>query len=294
VSPETPTAERELQKVHAILDKLNQLGGIPLRPCLDCPAKDLTNDQRRDDNGEEYLMHLYLQELEYWEKQLSLWRRFATRREQDKEPALSQLEPADAVAALVHYLRGHLQRDLQDRAKPGSEIWPDYSQMVFYRSFIDDVFELLPDFEALLRDLRRGKAPTTTPEEPAVTTETLRQDYKLGHRHAWMDLWMHSRDTLESPDYQDPILGLNLPTRRKKQRAAAQSTAKTVKGDDLKRSRRPAAIAARNKLSHSSRTARSKALTKRARAKLGEGSITDASGLLRRSARIAGRNFGSE
>jgi hypothetical protein len=302
VSPETPTAERELQKIYAIFNELKQLGGIPSRPCLDRRAEHLTDAQRRDDNGEEYLMNLYLQELVYWEKQLRLWRRFAKRREQDKEPGTSQLDPADAVAALIDYLRGHLQRDLQDRDKPGSEIWPEYGQMVFYRSFINDVLQLLPEFEVLLRELRRGgKSPTTAPEEPAVTTETLRQDYKLVHRPGWMDLWMHAQGSLEfledearwAPKKQQTSeLNMNRTTRKKKQSAAAQSTAKTTKGDDVKRSRRPAAIAARNTLTHSLRTVRSKSLTKRARAKLGEGSITDASGLLR-SARIAGRNFQS-
>jgi hypothetical protein len=173
--------------------------------------------------------------------------------------------------------------------------------MVFYRSFIDDVLQLLPEFEVLLRELRRGdKSPTTAPEEPVVTTETLRQDYKLVHRPGWMDLWMHAQGSLEFledevrwvPKKQTSELNVNHTTRKKKHSDAAQSTAKAVKGDDLKRSRRPAAIAARNKLNHSLRTVRSKALTKRARAKLGEGSIADASGL-RRSARIAGRNFQS-
>jgi hypothetical protein len=65
VSPETPTAEKGLQKIHAIFNELKQLGGIPSRPCLDCRAEHLTDAQRRDDNGEEYLMNLYLQELVY-------------------------------------------------------------------------------------------------------------------------------------------------------------------------------------------------------------------------------------
>ncbi|KAK4102576.1 hypothetical protein N658DRAFT_485358 [Parathielavia hyrcaniae] len=137
-TPETPTVDKERSKGRDLFDELT-----------DHQAEDLTDAQRGDDNGEKTIMHLYVEEWAYWQAQLKLWRRFAKRRGQDGVLDLHDLEPVDVVAAFVTYLREHLQRDMEDRAKPGCEIWPDYSHMVFHRSFIDDVLEALPPAEAL-------------------------------------------------------------------------------------------------------------------------------------------------
>jgi hypothetical protein len=183
-------------KARELFDELVGLGGIPLRPWADHRVEHLSDAERGDDNGDKHIMRLYLEDSLYWQTQLKLWRRFTKRRGQDGEPDLRDLDPVDAVAAFITYLRGHLQRDMEDRARPGCEIWPDYSQMVFHRSFINDVLETLPAAEALRRQLQSERGHEAAFGEPPVTREGLHEEYKLPRDRSWMDFWLHSQNSL--------------------------------------------------------------------------------------------------
>ncbi|KAK3293378.1 uncharacterized protein B0H64DRAFT_404175 [Chaetomium fimeti] len=196
LSPETPSAEKGSLDARKPFDELVELGGIPLRPWVDYRPEDLTDAQRGDDNGEEYMMCRYMDEKMYWQAQLRLWKRFAKRRSQDSESDLHSLEPIAAVTAFTTYLRGHLQRDMEDRVGPGREIWPDYIDMEWHREFIEDIVKNLPTAESLLKELRKENCDESTPEAPKVTREGLIEEYNIPHRQLWMKLWGHSQESL--------------------------------------------------------------------------------------------------
>jgi hypothetical protein len=204
-------------KARELFDGLVGLGGIPLRPWIDYRVEDLSDAERGDANGDKHIMRLYLEDSLYWQTQLKLWRRFAKRRGQGGEPDLRDLDPVGAVAASITYLRGHLQRDMEDRARPGCEIWPDYSPMVFHRSFIDDVLESLPAAEALRSQLESKRGHGAALREPPVTREELHEEYKLPRGRSWMDLWLHSQKSL-GPSQNSPELGQSTPPRPSKRR----------------------------------------------------------------------------
>jgi hypothetical protein len=188
-------------KVRKTYDELAELGGIPPRPLLDFQAENLTDEQREDDDGELCLINLFLDEGAYWERQLRLWKRFMQRRKQDGEPDIRDLDRIDAVAAFVGYLRGHLQRDMLDRAEPWVEQqkwWLDYTAMSSQRFFIENILDSLPAAEALLQQLRNETAEIL-PEEPEVTSEGLRKEYDIPHLNAWYDIWMQIESAVPEP-----------------------------------------------------------------------------------------------
>jgi hypothetical protein len=203
-----------------------------------------------------HIMRLYLEDSLYWQTQLKLWRRFTKRRGQDGEPDLRELDPVDAVAAFITYLRGHLQRDMEDRARPGCEIRPDYSQMVFHRSFIDDLLESLPAAEALRRQLQSERGHETALREPPVTREGLHEEYKLPRDRSWMDFWLHSQNSLgPSPKTPERQSTSSRPSKRRGGREA---------DEEDEGGRPPKRIASGSKLNlESSEPARSTSVTRR-------------------------------
>jgi len=103
-----------------VLDELVELGGVPLRPWVEYRGEAPPERKRHDSDEEaEHLMRLYMRDQVYWSTQVKVWARYAKRRKLDCEPDLRGVQPADAVAGFIVYLRGHLHRDLEDRAKPG-------------------------------------------------------------------------------------------------------------------------------------------------------------------------------
>jgi hypothetical protein len=196
LTPETPSAEKERLKARKVFDEFIELGAVPPRPWVDYQAEDLTDSQRGDDNGEEHIMSLYLKDRWFWRIPLRLWTRFAKRRSQDGESHLGDLDPIDAVAAFTAYLRGHLQRDLEHRVKPGCEIWGGYTHMTWHRDFIEDIVKVLPAAEAQLRQLRIENGDANAVKDPGVTSEGLNKEYKIPHRRVWMEIWEQSQESL--------------------------------------------------------------------------------------------------
>jgi hypothetical protein len=192
-------------------------------------------------------MNLYRQDSESWQNQLTLWRRFSKRRSQDGEPDLRDLEPAEAVAAFITYLRGHLQRDMQDRTKPGCEIWSGFGQMVFHSVFIDKILKLLPPITALGRRLRNQESgEPAPPREPEVTTKGLRKKYNIPKNPSWMDAWTHPQLPLPASEPEPP----RSPKRQGGDRSEADDARPRVKRqrdspsqDDARPSKRPASHA---------------------------------------------------
>lgn len=196
LSPETPSAEKERIKARKPFDELVELGGIPLRPWIDFRAEELTDAQLGDDNVEGWMQLRYMDEERYWQTQMRLWRRFAKRRSQDSESSLQSLEPIAAVTAFITYLRGHLQRDMEERVKPGCEIWPDYLDMEWHRDFIENIVTTLPLADALLKQLRKDNGDGSAPEVPEVTFEGLMEEYNVPDRVLWFQLWNRIQESL--------------------------------------------------------------------------------------------------
>lgn len=138
---------------------------------------------------------------------MRLWRRFAKRRSQDSEPSLRTLEPMAAVTAFIAYLRGHLQRDMEDRVKPGYEIWADYSRMEWHREFIENIVEALPLAVALLKQLRRDAGDGDALEAPEVTREGLMEEFNIPHPFIWMDLWNRTQASFSDSELES-LLGV--------------------------------------------------------------------------------------
>ncbi|KAH6848395.1 hypothetical protein B0I37DRAFT_163566 [Chaetomium sp. MPI-CAGE-AT-0009] len=204
LSPETPSAENERLNARKLFDEIVELGGIPLRPFLEYRFEDLTDSQRGDDNGEEYMRCRYMDEGMYWRAQLRLWTRFAQRRRQDSDSSLHSLDPTTTVAAFTTYLRGHLQRDMEDREYPGCEVWSGYLKMEHHRRFIELVVENLPLSEALLRQLRKESGDGSV-AEVEVTRESLNKEYNIPHSNLWEELWDHTQSSLANSE-AEPLL----------------------------------------------------------------------------------------
>lgn len=202
LTPEIQSVEDERAKARRPFDEVIELGGIPLRPWTDYRAEELTEAQLSDDNGEKHIMCLYMDDYQYWQAHLGLWRRFAKRRTLDGEPDLRDLEPVDAMAAFTAYMRGHLQRDMQDRAKPGCEIWSFYASMTAHRHMIEDIVALLPPAEALLRQLREDKGVDDALTDFEVTSEGLRKEYNIPPSRLWMNLWFDTQDSLSAAELE--------------------------------------------------------------------------------------------
>ncbi len=187
-------------------DELVEVGGVPMRPWADCHHEDLTEAQRGDDDGERHIANFYYQELYYWEDQMKLWRRFGKRRAMDDLPSLRDLSPIDAVAAFITYLRGHLEMDLENRAKPGCEVWHAFGSMSQHRSFIHKVVAMLPAFENQHRRLRAEAGDETAMDDPELTVEGLKEEYNIPGWHIPNDsLWIHRQSSVTPRSTPPPL-----------------------------------------------------------------------------------------
>ncbi|AEO71635.1 uncharacterized protein THITE_116905 [Thermothielavioides terrestris NRRL 8126] len=195
--PEERTIEGERLEALQLRDELVELGGIPLRPWVEFDAEGLTDEQRGDDNGEWRIMDLYLTEAEARRTELKLWRRFAKRRAMDGEPDFRSVDQVDLLVAFIAYLRGHLQRDMEDRTKPGFEVWDTYLQFSYYRDVIDDMARVLPLAERRLHILRSERGDPPAVEEVEVTTESLIKEYNLPEAGMWVWMWQYSQEEAE-------------------------------------------------------------------------------------------------
>lgn len=178
--------------MRSLYDELAELGGIPGRPWVDYRAEGLTDEQRGDDDGEEYIISLYLNEWIYWQEQLRLWKRYMQRRRQDGEPDVRDVDRFDVVAAFVAYLRGHLQRDMQERAEAAISrggVWLSYSEMAKQRWLIKHILESLPAAEALLRRMRSERGDEAALRETEVTSKGLEKEYNIPGQETWVELW---------------------------------------------------------------------------------------------------------
>ena len=156
------------------------------------PVEDLTDAQRANDDGEEYLIEFYFQEQTYWLSQMKLWKRFAKRRGMDGLPDLRDLAPVDAVAALTAYMRLHLKMDSEDRDVPGCERWPNSNAHSHQRWFIFSIVDLLPEVERLLRRLRAEAGDESELDGPEVTAKDLKKEYNIPPPRMMTDhLWEH-------------------------------------------------------------------------------------------------------
>lgn len=176
---------------------------MPLRPWVEYRAEDLPEWKRGDsDKEEEHLMRLYMRDQVYWSSQVKIWARYAKRRKLDCEPDLRDVEPVDAVAAFIVYLKGHLQRDSEDRARPGREVWGDYTCMTSHRDLMEDMVETLAEAVAVLRRLRSERGEENGPDDLAVTVEGLRKEYNIPRRQIWPDLWERNQVSVPAPELE--------------------------------------------------------------------------------------------
>lgn len=147
-------------------------------------------------------MRLYMRDQVYWGGQVKIWTRYAKRRKLDCEPDLRDAEPVAALAAFTVYLKGHLQRDSKDRARPGREVWGDYTCMMSHRDLMEDMVETLAEAVAVLRRLRSERGEENGLDILAVTVEELRKEYNIPRRQVWPDLWERNQASLPAPELE--------------------------------------------------------------------------------------------
>ena len=163
-------------------------------------------------------MRLYMRDQVYWSTQVKVWARYAKRRKLDCEPDLRGVQPADAVAGFIVYLRGHLHRDLEDRAKPGCKVWGDYTCMTSHRDLIEDMVESLADAIAFRRRQRSENGEEEGLEDPEVTIERLREEYNIPQRRVWPDLWECNQESVSGPESES-----RRPLKRQREDAEEQN-----------------------------------------------------------------------
>ncbi|KAL2261007.1 hypothetical protein VTK26DRAFT_4820 [Humicola hyalothermophila] len=203
-SPELRICEAEDQRRVARMayDELIELGGIPARPWVELRREDLRPEQRAEWDGEYHLINLYCAEEGFWRDQLKLWKRFMKRRTMDNRPDIRKVDRLEAVSDFVTYLRGHLQRDLDERAElevSRKGPWVSPLDMSTHRDFIELVLDTLPAAEAALRELRGQAGGDTGPEASKVTRDGLKKEYKIPDPDSWDELWKRLHENVVWP-----------------------------------------------------------------------------------------------
>ncbi|KAK4238903.1 hypothetical protein C8A03DRAFT_33017, partial [Achaetomium macrosporum] len=108
--------------------------------------------------------------------------------------------------------------------------------MEWHRKFIDNIVNLLPTADVLLRRLRSERGDNIAPEEErGVTTEGLKKEYKFPDHEVWEDLWTQSQDAAERarrkkgatpPDHTAPVSDTGVepsdPHKRHRERGAGK------------------------------------------------------------------------